>query len=226
MVKRVKGFKGQFTDVDLNNYLTGRFKDEVVNFNTRCGKGVDTFTTVDEALRACIDQGMRVLEESNETVKGYLTKDKKERLDGLVDTLVTNTMLHEMYNKLDKFKEELGEEEYNNQIHQTLSDMSPDSIIVLDVLQSSFENALKLGEGVGVFTPKGIYLACELILANNNEKYTDDKTVADDWEQHLEDGHFIKAVEVEGKTWYSICRKSDNKICKSYNFEEVKLDLG
>ena len=80
-------------------------------------------------------------------------------------------------------------------------------------------------QGVDLFSPKRVYICCELIIANNDQKYTDNKEVMEEWKANLAEGTQIRTVEIDGKEWYSIVRLEDGKTMKPYDFEEVVLDL-
>lgn len=96
MVKQVvKGFKGQYTNEDLQVYLEVDFKQSVIDFNNNCGKGVTDQHNCTQVLQLVINQNKVVIEECLESLTAFQERNTTERLDGLIDVYVTKTMLDE-----------------------------------------------------------------------------------------------------------------------------------
>ena len=213
--KKVTGVKGVYTNEMLQAYLDGEFKQSVLNWNARVGKGLSEDTTCVQIMQLIIDQSSRLLEEMVEGLVAYLEKNTTERMDALVDIQFVKVMLDHYYEALDKFTDE--------DITEASLSFSEDDLLILQIVPQMLSPAVIAAQGVNLFNPKKIYIACELILANNDQKYTDDKETMEDWKANLTEGCEIKTTEVDGVEYYSICRLSDNKVCKPYNFKEVEL---
>ena len=213
--KKVTGVKGVYTNEMLQAYLDGEFKQSVLNWNARVGKGLSENTTCVQIMQLIIDQSSRLLEEMVEGLVAYLEKNTTERMDALVDIQFVKVMLDHYYEALDKFTDE--------DITEASLSFSEDDLLILQIVPQMLSPAVIAAQGVNLFNPKKIYIACELILANNDQKYTDDKETMEDWKANLTEGCEIKTTEVDGVEYYSICRLSDNKVCKPYNFKEVEL---
>lgn len=218
MVKKVKGFKQSFTNEQLQHYLEGDFKQSVLNWNLRCGKGVSEDTTCVQIMQLIINQSSRLLEEMLEGLTAYLNKDNTERLDALVDIQFVKVMLDYYYEALDKF----GDED----ITEASLSFTEDELLVLQIIPQLLSPATIASQGVDLFSPKRLFIACELIVANNDQKVTDDYEKMLTWKEHLQDGCKIKTTTVDGVDWHSIVRLEDGKVMKPFDFEPVVLDLG
>lgn len=216
-VKKASGFKGDYSNENLQEYLQGNFKQSVLDWNARVGKGLSEDITCVQLMQLIINQSSRLLEEMTEGLTAYLNKDNTERLDALVDIQFVKVMLDHYYEALDKFSDE--------DITEASLSFSEDELLILQIVPQMLVPAVNASQGVNLFSPKRVYLACQLILANNDQKYTDDKETMEKWKANLVDGTQIRTVEIDGKEWYSIVRLEDGKTMKPYDFEEVVLDL-
>lgn len=214
--KKVTGVKGVYTNEMLQAYLDGEFKQSVLNWNARVGKGLSEDTTCVQIMQLIIDQSSRLLEEMTEGLTAYLEKNTTERMDALVDIQFVKVMLDHYYEALDKFTDE--------DITEASLSFSEDDLLILQIVPQMLSPAVIASQGVNLFNPKKIYIACELILANNDQKYTDDKETMEDWKANLTEGCEIRTTTIDGKDWYSIVRMVDGKTMKSYNFKEVVLE--
>lgn len=216
-VKKANGFKGDYSNEKLQEYLQGEFKQSVLNWNTRVGKGLSEDITCVQLIQLIINQSSRLLEEMTEGLTAYLEKDSTERLDALVDIQFVKVMLDHYYEALDKFTDE--------DITEASLSFSEDDLLILQIVPQMLAPAVNASQGVNLFSPKRVYLACQLILANNDQKYTDDKETMEKWKANLVEGTQIRTTIADDKEWYSIVRLEDGKTMKSYDFEEVVLDL-
>ena len=214
--KKVTGVKGVYTNEMLQAYLDGEFKQSVLNWNARVGKGLSEDTTCVQIMQLIIDQSSRLLEEMAEGLVAYLEKNTMERMDALVDIQFVKVMLDHYYEALDKFTDE--------DITEASLSFSEDDLLILQIVPQMLSPAVIASQGVNLFNPKKIYIACELILANNDQKYTDDKETMEDWKANLAEGCEIRTTTIDGKDWYSIVRLVDGKTMKPYNFKEVVLE--
>ena len=217
MTKQVKGFKGVYTNEMLQAYLDGEFKQSVLNWNARVGKGLSEDTTCVQIMQLIIDQSSRLLEEMTEGLTAYLEKNTTERMDALVDIQFVKVMLDHYYEALDKFTDE--------DITEASLAFSEDDLLILQIVPQMLSPAVIASQGVNLFSPKRVFIACELILANNDQKYTDDNETMEDWKANLTEGCEIRTTTIDGVDWYSIVRLVDGKTMKPYNFKEVVLDL-
>ena len=216
-VKKSSGFKGDYSNENLQEYLQGDFKQSVLNWNARVGKGLSENITCVQLMQLIINQSSRLLEEMTEGLTAYLEKNSTERLDALVDIQFVKVMLDHYYEALDKFTDE--------DITEASLSFSEDELLILQIVPQMLAPAVNASQGVNLFSPKRMYLACQLILANNDQKYTDDKETMEKWKANLAEGTQIRTTTVDDKEWYSIVRLEDGKTMKPYDFEEVVLDL-
>lgn len=219
MTKQVKKVvsKGVMTNEDLQKYLEGDFKQAVVNWNNRVGNGVTEDQTCIQVLQKVINQNKRLIEECIECLVAYQESDNKERLDGLIDVYFVKTMVDEYYKALDKFTDE--------QVTEASLAFTEDDLLTLQVTPQLLNPSIIAASGVNIFNPKRFFMNAELIIENNNQKVTDDYEKMLTWKANLVEGTQIRTVEIDGKEWYSILRLSDGKVMKSFDFEEVVLDL-
>lgn len=215
-VKGVKGFKGNFTNEQLQDYLDGDFKQSVLNWNARVGNGISPEITCVQLMQKIINQSSRLLEEMNEGLTAYLEKNTTERMDALVDIQFVKVMLDAYYEALDKFSDE--------DITEASLSFSEDDLLILQIVPQMLAPAVTASQGINLFNPKKVFIACELIIANNLQKYTTCFEKMLTWKANLAEGTQIKTTEVDGVEYYSIMRLEDGKVMKSFDFEEVKLE--
>lgn len=214
--KKVTGVKGVYTNEMLQAYLDGEFKQSVLNWNARVGKGLSEDTTCVQILQLIINQSSRLLEEMVEGLTAYLEKDTVERIDALVDIQFVKVMLDHYYESLDKFTDE--------DITEASLSFSEDDLLILQIVPQMLSPAVIASQGVNLINPKKLYIACELILANNDAKYCEDKETMEEWKANLTEGCEIRTTTIDDKDWYSIVRLVDGKTMKPYNFKEVVLE--
>ena len=214
--KKVTGVKGVFTNDDLQNYLDGDFKQSVLNWNNRVGNGISPDITCVQLMQKIINQSKRLLEEMTEGLTAYLENNTTERIDALVDIQFVKVMLDAYYEALDKFSDE--------DITEASLSFSEDELLILQIVPQMLTPAVVASQGIDLFNPKKVFIACELIIANNDQKYTTCFEKMLTWKADLTEGTQIKTTEVDGVEYYSILRLSDGKVMKSFDFEEVKLE--
>ena len=221
MTKQVKGdqVKGKqvYTNEDLQKYLEGDFKQAVVDFNNRCGKGVSNDHTCTQVMQLVIDQNKVVIEECLESLLAFQQRNTTERLDGLIDVYVTKTMLDEFMIALDKFSDE--------EVTEASLNFSEDDLLTIQIVPQLLNPAIIAASGVNLFNPKRFFINAELILENNRMKYTDDYEKMLSWKANMKDGCQIKTTTIDDKDWYCIIRTEDGKIMKSFDFVPVTLNL-
>ena len=214
--KKVTGVKGVFTNDDLQNYLDGDFKQSVLNWNNRVGNGISPDITCVQLMQKIINQSKRLLEEMTEGLTAYLENNTTERIDALVDIQFVKVMLDAYYEALDKFSDE--------DITEASLSFSEDELLILQIVPQMLTPAVTASQGIDLFNPKRLYIACELIVENNNQKVTTCFEKMLTWKANLAEGTQIKTTEVDGIEYYSIMRLEDGKVMKSFDFEEVKLE--
>lgn len=217
MVKKASVNKGVFTNEDLQAYLEGDFKQSVINFNNRCGKGVSDQHSCTQVLQLVINQNKVVIEECLESLTAFQERNTRERLDGLIDVYVTKTMLDEFMNALDNFSDD--------EITQASLNFNEDDLLTLQLVPQLLNPAIVASQGVNLFNPKRFFINAELILENNSMKYTDDYDKMLTWKENMEEGCQIKTTTIEDKDWYCIILTETGKIMKPFDFVPVVLDL-
>ena len=214
--KKVTGVKGVFTNEDLQKYLDGDFKQSVLNWNARVGNGISPEITCVQLMQKIINQSKRLLEEMTEGLTAYLENNTTERMDALVDIQFVKVMLDAYYEALDKFSDE--------DITEASLSFSEDELLILQIVPQMLTPAVTASQGIDLFNPKRLYIACELIVENNNQKVTTCFEKMLTWKVNLAEGTQIKTTEVDGVEYYSVCRLEDMKVMKPFDFEEVKLE--
>ena len=214
--KKVTGVKGVFTNDDLQKYLDGDFKQSVLNWNNRVGNGISPDITCVQLMQKIINQSKRLLEEMTEGLTAYLENNTTERMDALVDIQFVKVMLDAYYEALDKFSDE--------DITEASLSFSEDELLILQIVPQMLTPAVTASQGAGLFNPKRLYISCELIVENNNQKVTTCFEKMLTWKANLTEGTQIKTTEVDGVEYYSVCRLEDMKVMKPFDFEEVKLE--
>ena len=221
LVKKIKattlGKKAVMTNEDLQAYLEGDFKQSVIDFNNRCGKGVTDQHSCTQVLQLVINQNKVVIEECLESLTAFQERNTTERLDGLIDVYVTKTMLDEFMNALDKFSDE--------EITEASLNFSEDDLLTLQIVPQLLNPALIAAQGINLFTSKRFYINAELILENNRMKYTDDYDKMLTWKDSMKESSQIKTTTIDGKDWYCIILTETGKIQKPFDFVPVTLDL-
>lgn len=216
VVKSVKGFKGTYTNEMLQDYLDGDFKQSVLNWNKRVGNGISPDITCVQLMQKIINQSKRLLEEMTEGLTAYLENNTIERMDALVDIQFVKVMLDAYYEALDKFSDE--------DITEASLSFSEDELLILQIVPQMLAPAVVASQGIDLFNPKKVFIACELIIVNNDQKYTTCFEKMLTWKANLAEGTQIKTTEVDGVEYYSVCRLEDMKVMKPFDFEEVKLE--
>lgn len=216
MNSKVKG-KQVMTNEDLQEYLDGDFKQAVLNWNNRVGNGIAEEHTCVQVLQKVINQNKRLIEEQIECLVAYQNNDNKERLDGLIDVYFVKVMVDAYYEALDKFSDE--------EVTEASLSFSEDDLLTLQVAPQLLSPAIISASGVNLFNPKRFYIAAELIIENNMQKYTGDYENMLTWKKNLKEGQEIKVTKIDGIDWYSIIRLTDGKVEKPFDFVPVKLNL-
>lgn len=217
VTKQAKGKKAVMTNEDLQAYLEGDFKQSVIDFNNRCGKGVSYQHTCTQVLQLVINQNKVVIEECLESLTAFQERNTTERLDGLIDVYVTKTMLDEFMNALDEFSDD--------EITEASLNFNEDDLLTLQIVPQLLNPALIAAQGVNLFNPKRFYINAELILENNSMKYTDDYDKMLTWKANMKEGCQIKTTTIDAKDWYCIILTETGKIQKPFDFVPVTLDL-
>lgn len=217
MVKKAIVNKSVMTNEDLQKYLEGEFKQSVINFNNRCGKGVSNEHTCNQVLQLVIDQNKVLIEECLESLTAFQERNSVERLDGLIDVHVVKVMLDEFMTRLDGFSDE--------EITQASLNFNEDDLLTLQIVPQLLNPAIIAASGVNLFNPKRFYINAELILENNSMKYTDDYDKMLTWKENMKEGCQIKTTTIDDKDWYCIILTETGKIMKPFDFEPVVLDL-
>ena len=221
MTKQMKGnqVKGKqvYTNEDLQKYLEGDFKQAVVDFNNRCGKGVSNDHTCTQVIQLVINQNKVVIEECLESLTAFQQRNTTERLDGLIDVYITKTMLDEFIIALDKFSDE--------EVTEASLNFSEDDLLTIQIVPQLLNPAIIAASGINLFNPKRFFINAELILENNRMKYTDDYDKMLSWKANMKEGCQIKTTTIDGKDWYCIILTETGKIQKPFDFTPVTLNL-
>ena len=142
--------------------------------------------------------------------------DKKEEVDGRIDTLFVYLNLREMIEDFNSSLSKVDDEEKVVDILNKLN--APFYELVTTILPK----ALTLSNSS---TEEKMIACSKLIVENNKLKYTTDKNEAESWVIDNSDGLNTKlqAVEWNGSTYYSLV-DDNGKIRKHKNFKKVVLE--
>lgn len=211
------------TAKEFNEFLVGIFRESVIEFNSACGKNPLLVKNPKAAADMVLNECKRICEESQEAIQAFYNKDRKERIDGIVDIHWCLTQFRYLFHVFHaNFTVSKGDENYNTFLKE-LSELSYDDRMIIEHVNNISREALVVATG-NIISGETIIRAALKVIENNKQKYTDDFDVASDWLANNK----VEGVELRGyvyndKKYYCLKRISDDYIVKPYTFKAVEL---
>ena len=201
--------QGDFGSIDFQDYYEGSLIPKVVKFNTICF-GDFTELSNEEKAKAINFQTNIVNEEMVNEFRQFFGSDNPvEELDAIADTLFTLSYLHYQLGVAN----DLPEEDYD--IVNGLLNHAKLELLVMD--SDSFFNVY-----MRHFDAPIIIEASELVIANNNQKFTDNLLEFEKWQSPKGENLVASSREYGGVTYYVLVNEN-GKVRKKKGFKGVQL---
>ena len=201
--------QGDFDSIDFQDYYEGSLIPKVVKFNTICF-GDFTELSNEEKAKAINFQINIVNEEMVNEFRQFFGSDNPvEELDAIADTLFTLSYLHYQLGVVN----DLPEEDYD--IVNGLLNHAKLELLVMD--SDSFFNVY-----MRHFDAPIIIEASELVIANNNQKFTDNLLEFEKWQSPKGENLVASSREYDGVTYYVLVNEN-GKVRKKRGFKGVQL---
>ena len=201
--------QGDFDSIDFQDYYEGSLIPKVVKFNTICF-GDFTELSNEEKAKAINFQINIVNEEMvNEFRQFFGSNNPVEELDAIADTLFTLSYLQYQLGVVSG----LPEEDYD--VVNSLLNHAKLELLVMD--SDSFFNVYMRHFDVPI-----IIEASELVIANNNQKFTDNLLEFEKWQSPKGENLVASSREYDGVTYYVLVNEN-GKVRKKKGFKGVQL---
>lgn len=201
--------QGDFDSIDFQDYYEGSLIPKVVKFNTICF-GDFTELSNEEKAKAINFQINIVNEEMVNEFRQFFGSDNPvEELDAIADTLFTLSYLHYQLGVVN----DLPEEDYD--VINSLLNHAKLELLVMD--SDSFFNVY-----MRHFDAPIIIEASELVIANNNQKFTDNLLEFEKWQSPKGENLVASSREYDGVTYYVLVNEN-GKVRKKRGFKGVQL---
>lgn len=201
--------QGDFDSIDFQDYYEGSLIPKVVKFNTICF-GDFTELSNEEKAKAINFQINIVNEEMVNEFRQFFGSDNPvEELDAIADTLFTLSYLHYQLGVVS----DLPEEDYD--VINSLLNHAKLELLVMD--SDSFFNVY-----MRHFDAPIIIEASELVIANNNQKFTDNLLEFEKWQSPKGENLVASSREYDGVTYYVLVNEN-GKVRKKRGFKGVQL---
>ena len=201
--------QGDFDSIDFQDYYEGSLIPKVVKFNTICF-GDFTELSNEEKAKAINFQINIVNEEMVNEFRQFFGSDNPvEELDAIADTLFTLSYLHYQLGVVN----DLPKEDYD--VINSLLNHAKLELLVMD--SDSFFNVY-----MRHFDAPIIIEASELVIANNNQKFTDNLLEFEKWQSPKGENLVASSREYDGVTYYVLVNEN-GKVRKKRGFKGVQL---
>ena len=201
--------QGDFDSIDFQDYYEGSLIPKVVKFNMICF-GDFTELSNEEKAKAINFQINIVKEEMVNEFRQFFGSDNPvEELDAIADTLFTLSYLHYQLGVVN----DLPVEDYD--IVNGLLNHAKLELLVMD--SDSFFNVY-----MRHFDAPIIIEASELVIANNNQKFTDNLLEFEKWQSPKGENLVASSREYDGVTYYVLVNEN-GKVRKKKGFKGVQL---
>ena len=201
--------QGDFDSIDFQDYYEGSLIPKVVKFNTICF-GDFTELSNEEKAKAINFQINIVNEEMVNEFRQFFGSDNPvEELDAIADTLFTLSYLHYQLGVVN----DLPKEDYD--VVNSLLNHAKLELLVMDA--DSFFNVY-----MRHFDAPIIIEASELVIANNNQKFTDNLLEFEKWQSPKGENLVASSREYDGVTYYVLVNEN-GKVRKKRGFKGVQL---
>ena len=201
--------QGDFDSIDFQDYYEGSLIPKVVKFNTICF-GDFTELSNEEKAKAINFQINIVNEEMVNEFRQFFGSDNPiEELDAIADTLFTLSYLHYQLGVVS----DLPKEDYD--VVNSLLNHAKLELLVMD--SDSFFNVY-----MRHFDAPIIIEASELVIVNNNQKFTDNLLEFEKWQSPKGENLVASSREYDGVTYYVLVNEN-GKVRKKRGFKGVQL---
>ena len=201
--------QGDFDSIDFQDYYEGSLIPKVVKFNTICF-GDFTELSNEEKAKAINFQINIVNEEMVNEFRQFFGSDNPiEELDAIADTLFTLSYLHYQLGVVS----DLPKEDYD--VVNSLLNHAKLELLVMD--SDSFFNVY-----MRHFDAPMIIEASELVIVNNNQKFTDNLLEFEKWQSPKGENLVASSREYDGVTYYVLVNEN-GKVRKKRGFKGVQL---
>ena len=201
--------QGDFDSIDFQDYYEGSLIPKVVKFNTICF-GDFTELSNEEKAKAINFQINIVNEEMVNEFRQFFGSDNPvEELDAIADTLFTLSYLQYQLGVVSG----LPDEDYD--VANSLLNHAKLELLVMD--SDSFFNVY-----MRHFDAPIIIEASELVIANNNQKFTDNPLEFEKWQSPKGENLVASSREYDGVTYYVLVNEN-GKVRKKKGFKGVQL---
>ena len=201
--------QGDFDSIDFQDYYEGSLIPKVVKFNTICF-GDFTELSNEEKAKAINFQINIVNEEMVNEFRQFFGSDNPvEELDAIADTLFTLSYLQYQLGVVSG----LPDEDYD--VANSLLNHAKLELLVMD--SDSFFNVY-----MRHFDAPIIIEASELVIANNNQKFTDNPLEFEKWQSPKGENLVASSREYDGVTYYVLVNEN-GKVRKKRGFKGVQL---
>ena len=194
---------------NISDYFFNELTPKVVEFNIICFGDFKLLSNQEKAAKINLQLDI-VGEEMQGEYRKYYAKDMLEELDAIGDTLFTVSYLLYQLGVVNNLEDEKDIDEINSLINQDRLEL-----IVMDY--GSFSETY-----MNHFDFDIIKEATDRIIANNQEKYTDDHVVFETWEIPDNEKLYPECVELGDKTSYLFVNEN-GKVRKRKGFPVVNL---
>ena len=195
--------------LSISDHFFNELTPKVVEFNTICFGDFKLLSNQEKADKINLQLDI-VGEEMQEEYRKHYAKDMLEELDAIGDTLFTMSYLLHQLQVVNSLESTDDIDEINSLINQDQLEL-----IVMDY--GSFSETY-----MNHFDFDIIKEATDRIIANNQEKYTDDHEVFETWEIPDNEKLYPEWVELGDKTFYLFINKN-GKVRKRKGFPVVNL---
>lgn len=195
--------------LSISDYFFNELTSKVVEFNKICFGDFKLLSNQEKADKINLQLDI-VGEEMQGEYRKYYAKDMLEELDAIGDTLFTVSYLLYQLGVVNNLEDEKDIDEINSLINQDRLEL-----IVMDY--GSFSETY-----MNHFDFDIIKEATDRIIANNQEKYTDDHVVFETWEIPDNEKLYPEWVELGDKTFYLFVNEN-GKVRKRKGFPAVNL---
>ena len=195
--------------LSISDYFFNELTSKVVEFNKICFGDFKLLSNQEKADKINLQLDI-VGEEMQGEYRKYYAKDMLEELDAIGDTLFTVSYLLYQLGVVNNLEDEKDIDEINSLINQDRLEL-----IVMDY--GSFSETY-----MNHFDFDIIKEATDRIIANNQEKYTDDHVVFETWEIPDNEKLYPELVELGDKTFYLFVNEN-GKVRKRKGFPAVNL---
>lgn len=201
--------QGKFDEINIQDYYEGSLTPKVVKFNTICFGDFNELSNEEKAKAINFQVNIVNEEMVNEFREFFGSDNPVEELDAIADTFFTLSYLHYQLGVVN----DLPKEDYD--IVNSLLNHAKLELLTMDA--DSFFNVY-----MRHFDAPIIIEASELVIANNNQKFTDNLLEFEKWQSPKGENLVASSREYDGVTYYVLVNEN-GKVRKKKGFKGVNL---